>query len=338
MSRKMAGEATDTELQELEQLLRVQPEAQYTLELMAAIWKNERKEEEEPDVFDRYWPQLQAETAMQPEKGKMLLLRKRGLWLAAALTGVCLLIAGWITWYSKGNSHPPLADNEVSTHEGSRTRVKLPDGTAVWLNGGSKLTYSDDMKHAATREVFLTGEACFDVAKDAGKPFIIHTLKMQVNVLGTVLNVRSYNNESRSEATLVSGKIEVLMKEVPGQRIDLQPGEKLIIYNNESKKKSKEAVIHYSVANAGKLPDDSALLAETSWIDNKLVFNDEKMPDILRKMEHWYNVSIEVNNEKINDCHFTGSFQNESAAEALTAMQQIHHFQFTIKGNKIIIY
>lgn len=333
----MAGEATDTELKELEQLLREQPEAQYTMELMATIWKKEPASEAEPDVFDRYWPQLQAEATLQPEAARVFSIRKRGWWIAAALTGICLMAAGWLTWFSKGNTQQ-LANNEVTTHEGSRSKIKLPDGTAVWLNGGSKLTYSDDMKHAATREVYLTGEACFDVAKDAGKPFIIHTRKMQVNVLGTVLNVRAYNNESKSEATLVSGKIEVLMKEVPGQRIDLQPGEKLIIYNNQSKKKTKQALIHYSVANAGKLTDDSILLAETSWIENKLVFNDEKMPDILRKMEHWYNVTIDVNNEKINDCHFTGSFQNETVTEALTAMQQIHHFQFTMSGNKIIIH
>ncbi|HEY9257043.1 FecR family protein, partial [Chitinophaga sp.] len=281
--------------------------------------------------------QLQAETALPGEVPRVFSLRKKVGWAAAALTGICLMAAGWLTWFTKGITHQPLANNEVTTHEGSRSKIKLPDGTAVWLNGGSKLTYSDDMKHALTREVYLTGEACFDVAKDAGKPFIIHTLKMQVNVLGTVLNVRSYSNESKAEATLVSGKIEVLMKEVPGQRIDLQPGEKLIIYNNQPAKKSKQPVVHYSVANAGKLPDDSILLAETSWIENKLVFNDEKMPDILRKMEHWYNVSIQVNNEKINDSHFTGSFQNETIAEALTAMQQIHHFQFTMKGKQVII-
>ncbi|PSL50271.1 FecR family protein [Chitinophaga niastensis] len=335
----MAREATDAELMELERLLREQPEAQYTMELMTAIWKNER-EEEEAGVFDRYWPQLQEEEADVLKQSAIVPLRsKRKLWMAAVITGICVLAAtAWLMRPYVGRFSQPVAENEVTTREGSRSKIKLPDGTQVWLNGGSKLTYNDDMKHAGTREVYLSGEACFDVAKDAEKPFIIHAGKMQVNVLGTVLNVRAYNDDSKTEATLVSGRIEVLMKDVPGQKIHLQPGEKLILYNNSQQKITpKQPAIRYSVANASTLPNDSMLLAETSWVENKLVFNNEKMPDILKKMEHWYNVSFEVNNEQINAVHFSGAFQDETVTEALTAMQQILHFQFTVKGNKIII-
>ncbi len=103
------------------------------------------------------------------------------------------------------------ADNVVATRKGSKTNLVLPDGTKVWVNADSRLSYGKNFGNQL-REVYLEGEAYFDVAEDKRKPFIVHTNNIDVKVLGTAFNVRAYGNEVNTQTTLLRGSVEVMLK------------------------------------------------------------------------------------------------------------------------------
>src|SRR5690606_19067728 len=180
---------------------------------------------------------------------------------------------------------PENKEHLVSTRNGSRTRMMLPDGTLVFLNAGSELSYKEDFG-MMTRSVHLKGEAYFDVTKNAEKPFLINTSTITVRVTGTILNVKSYPDENHSETSLIRGSIEIHANNQPDKRYVLKPKEKLIVMNLPALNRSsaENAVVSEQKANAaisqiGFLSGDSSVV-ETSWVDNKLIFQNEKLSDL----------------------------------------------------------
>lgn len=358
MARKLSGEASAAELIELEQLLRQQPEENYSMEIMQDLWYNkpniDRQHSEneykaliyrmkqmgiDEGKFDDEDHYINNEQAPAPQKKRFLLYG----------TVAILLVAAGLLFYKfqpvKEEPDSLVAKNEVSTKYGSKSSLALPDGTKVWLNAGSKLTY-DKSYGGSMREVSLSGEAFFDVVKDSQKPFIIHTGKMDIRVLGTVFNVKCYPDEHRTETSLLRGSIEVTLKDRK-DKINLKSNEKLIITDSEYDKKTtalktvdpaavkiQEPMIILSHLTREPVNND---IVETSWVDNKLVFNSETFEDIAVKMERWYGVTIDLNSEKIKKKRFTGTFENETISQALTAMQFTVPFSFTINKDHVII-
>ena len=129
-------------------------------------------------------------------------------------------------------SSEKVAELAVTTKYGSKTDIQLPDGSKVWLNSGSSLKY-DKQFGKELREVVLSGEAFFDVVRNAEKPFIIHTTNMDIKVLGTRFNVKSYANDKQSEASLIHGSIEVFIKKEGLKKILSEPNHKIVVMNDQ---------------------------------------------------------------------------------------------------------
>lgn len=361
MAKKLSEEASEAELAELEQLLRQQPEENYSMEIMQDLWKSKGKIDRQhgeneykaliyklrqmgidDGKFDEQDHYINSEANLPetpPKKAKHLLL------YGAVLI---VLISVGIFFYNRQPQKEQSvagvpAKNEITTKYGSKTSLVLPDGSKVWLNAGSKLTY--DKNYASTlREVSLVGEAYFDVVKDPRKPFIIHTSKMDIKVLGTAFNVKCYPDEKHTETSLVRGSIEVTLKDRT-DKIILKPNEKLVITDNESdhekkliaegkKVETQEPMI--ALSHLTREPVNNEII-ETSWVENKLVFNSETFEEIVKKMERWYGVEINLTNEKIKKKRFTGTFENETIDQALSAMQLTMPFNYVIKKDHIII-
>ncbi|HWZ04919.1 MAG TPA: FecR domain-containing protein, partial [Mucilaginibacter sp.] len=199
-----------------------------------------------------------------------------------------------------------------------------------------------------TREVYLNGEAFFDVFKDHQHPFIVHAGKMNVKVLGTAFNIKSYANESRSETTLIRGAIEVTMSDRPSDRIILKPNEKLILNNTTIQKRGVTGNLtamrtdtvysNYALTNLTHLKSNDTTVVETSWVNNKLIFKDQAFNEIANQMERWYGVKIAFRNESVKDYRFTGVFENESVIQALDALKLIENFNYKYKNETISIY
>jgi len=237
---------------------------------------------------------------------------------------------------------------QVFVKPGSKSKIILPDGTVVRLNGSSKLSYHKDF-NKNVREVDLEGEAYFDVTKDAAHPFIVHTSNIDIKVLGTIFNVKSYDQDQTIETTLLRGSIEVYNKDDPSApKVILKPNEKLVYrkdkeddlasQKNEAgdslKEYERDQDISISTLAANK-PD--SLKEETSWLYNRLVINGDDFNNLATKFERWYGVKINILSEDLKKYHFNGIFENETIEQALNALQLTVKFHYKINDEVVEI-
>jgi transmembrane sensor len=365
MARKLAGEASEEELGELEQLLRTHPDLHVSIQTITDLWQHQPQSQDQASLDTSYRQHIARMQEMgipigqAPDDNALLLegsrkpsRRRSVLWTAASVTMIAL--ACFFYWWKSPASTKMTAlaekspPSEIITRQGSRTRVQLPDGTHVWLNAGSKLTYDKEF-NSSRREVTLTGEGYFDVVRNEKKPFIIHTEKMDVKVLGTRFNVKSYPNDKATEAALIHGSIEVSLKDRPLEKIILKPNEKIVVANRDtflsvsngprSQKANLEPLV--AIKHLTYQKEDSSII-ETSWLDNKLVFEDESFKDLALKMERWYGVSIIFKDEKTAAMRFTGAFESETIEDAMRALKitatvNANTFNYTLHDKKVTI-
>ena len=358
IAKKLAGEATPAELNQLEDLLRANPELHYPVQTIADLWEHtapvDKKQAEEAfgrhlDRITRlnidYAPTL---TVVTDEHDQKPAFRRKALILAPAL----LILGVIIFMVSRTTSYPTPAialastapaPREITTNTGSRTRVTLPDSTRVWLNAGSRIQYEKNFG-IDSREVSLTGEAFFDVTPDAAHPFVIHARKVDVRVLGTTFNLKSYPSDKTTEATLIRGSIEVSIRNRPSDKIILKPNEKLVV-NNEDSLLLKKAPRHHAITPESMViigkptyEQHSGAIIETSWVDNKLIFQDEEFADLARQMERWYGVTIQFDDTREEEIRFTGIFEKETVRQALDALKLTAKFDYDIDGAVITIH
>lgn len=229
--------------------------------------------------------------------------------------------------------------SRIYTPAGSKTSIVLPDGSEVWLNAFSSLTYTT-AGFNNKREVSLIGEAMFRVKHDSLHPFLVHTKNFDVMDLGTVFNVQAYPEDRDAKASLISGSIEIIPKECHSKKILLVPHQRIIIPNKNTDKAT--SVISVSVADKPVIsqivPDSQSSIApDTAWMVNKLIFMDECFGDLALQMQRRYNIRISFVNEKTRYYKFTGRFEDENIDEALKELQAIAPFTYTKSKNGIDI-
>lgn len=354
VSKKLAQEATAQELAELEELLRQHPEMHYAIQHIQDLWKLQPQEAPEAgEAFRKHLERMQGkgisvspqiptipEQRQQPKYRSIKKYLLAGLAVAATVTAAII----FINKTPQQPGKPELAHNlnEISTRNGSRTRISLPDGSTVWLNAGSKLVYDKNFD-SKIREVSLTGEGYFDVVKNPDKPFIIHAGKVDIKVLGTVFNVKSYPGEKSTEASLIRGSIEVMIKDRPQEKIILKPNEKIIVSNelapqntaNIKPVERNEPIV--AISHLSYEPTDSTII-ETSWVENKLIFQNESFNDLAVKLERWFGVTIKFDNQEVQQLRFRGSFTHETIHQALAALKITGGFNYKIADNNVLIY
>jgi ferric-dicitrate binding protein FerR (iron transport regulator) len=195
----------------------------------------------------------------------------------------------------------------------------------------------------------LNGEAYFDVTKNSEKPFIIHTKKMDVKVIGTAFNVRSYNYEKTAEASLIRGTIEVTLKDRKDQKIILKPNEKISIATDEpdqrvSKPGKTTAVkndvkpIPQIIVKELKQNPTNNIIAEIAWTQNKLYFEDESLENIAPMLERWFGKKVEITNASLKNLRYYGNFEKETMEEVLSYLKLSKRFNFKIEPDSVVIY
>lgn len=359
VARKLAGEAGPEDLAELEDLLNKHPDESFAIDSLHQLWPVQPTQDPvsaeesyrqllrrmqqsgiDENVFaDETAPMIQQETH---RSGK-----RTFVWIFSL--ALLLLGAGFLfTRYSStaGASAQSQAQTgairEVSTRYGSRSKLVLPDGSKVFLNAGSKLTY-DKSFDSQERIVRLSGEAYFDIVKNPSRPFIIQTASMNIRVIGTAFNVKCYPDEDLAEASLVRGSIEVMLHD-RSDKIILKPNEKLTLHANRAEVSGKpvktlsraEAPPVLSIGRMTQMPSDSSIV-ETSWIDNKLVFRSERFDDLAVKMERWYGVQIRFADESLREIRFTGIFERENISQALDALKLTANFSYSLDKDQVVI-
>ncbi len=365
IAKKLSGEANEEDLRNIEQVLRENPDLHYPLQTVIDLWFSDLKSVgyEAPEALKRHIQRMKDlnidfnyplyEEGPAPKTS--WISKKLLLWSGLSIivfAGVLFLgnrATGLNSPASQNLTKEPLrAISQISTKNGFKTNLILPDGSKVWLNAGSSLTY-DSSYGKNLREVALSGEAFFDVVKNKDKPFIIHASKINVRVLGTEFNVRAYPTDKTTEASLIRGSIEVTFKDKPSKKIILKPNEKIVVDNDRYLKDiltnshpiSQEKIHEIPGVDVKKLTyeNKTGTIIETSWVENKLIFQDESFDDLARQLERWYGVSIVFKNDRLKENRLTGSFKNETVRQALDALKFTASFNYGIdNSNHITIY
>lgn len=247
-----------------------------------------------------------------------------------------IIVACGIEWFVL--SHPKFANNhenhssiaqynEISVPVGSKSYVVLSDSTKIWLNAGAKFKYPNDFQKNS-REVFLEGEAFFDVAKNKNAPFFVNMAGMNIKVLGTKFNVKAYSDEKSIETTLIEGSIEILglkSDKEDEKNLRLKPGQKIILFKDGTKIKNAEVITLHDTGT------------EIAWLEDKLIFHKERFENVKNRLERWYGVTIDVKNQEILDYRFSGTFDEETFEQALNALKKAAKFDYQIKKKHVIV-
>lgn len=226
--------------------------------------------------------------------------------------------------YEKQTDSDKLAYNTLKIPFGKKFRLQLSDGTMVHLNAGTTLKYPVKFIAGENRQVYLDGEAFFDVAKDKKHPFIVNADALNVRVLGTHFNVSNYPEDTVTDVVLVEGSVGMYR-------------------SNEEFDASKNTILKpgykgsFNKENASIFTKPVLTEIYTSWIDGGLTFRNMTFKNIITKLERRYNVTIINKNEKLANEKFNASFKEESIENVMSYFNDVHGINYTIKNNQILI-
>lgn len=228
--------------------------------------------------------------------------------------------------------------NNIRTEKGSKTHLILPDGSKVWMNADSKLSY-DFGAGNSNRTVFLQGEAYFDVAHNEKLPFIIKTGKFSIKVLGTAFNVKAYTADNIAETILYRGKIEVELVDKPGEVLTLKPNEKLVVKNSIVAADNSDLNNLMSSFEIKKLElsEGDSVSIENIWRNNILKFDNQRFELVANDLERHFDVVIHFEQEEIKDYKYSGVVGKESIDEILEYLSLSKKFNYIKKNDTIYI-
>ncbi len=336
----IAEEMDESEKEEVEKWLMQHPEAFEEFEQLWDLWHtiNTVTSDSQFDV-DKGWEETWSKMRKK-DNGRRRKKRLKSIFIWGSVAAVVIVVVAFSFLGNgmMGEFFPGLGskkitlrdtekvftkyDTETQTLPGKRQRVSLPDGSTVWLNGGTKIHFIMNEKQG-TRKLTLNGQAFFDIADRKNMPFIVNTGHASIKVLGTRFNVTAYADDSTVETVLTSGRI--LFESKSGekkveQRID--PGQKI--------------AVNYLSGEVNVSKVDTAFYS--SWKEGKLVFNNQKFKEIANALEHKYNVEIIFKDKTLINKRINGYLQRENLKEALTALKMTMQFQYKKSGRKVYIY
>lgn len=244
-------------------------------------------------------------------------------WSVAAVA-IVLLGLITVTAYWQGSRHiqSNFSDIVVEAPLGSKTKLTLPDGSTVWLNAGSKMVYSQGFG-VSDRRLAFQGEGYFEVEKNDEMPFLVQTHDVNVTVVGTKFNFRNYPEDEEAVVELLEGKV-ALENQLKEESVRyLSPNEKMVLHKA-----------------TGKMDITSAKVKEaTLWTENILLFDEDLLPDIVRKLERSYHVRIEIENEDLKQARFYGQFNQleQNIYEVLDMLVETGRLEYQEKDKVIYL-
>ncbi|RAV27718.1 FecR family protein [Sinomicrobium soli] len=223
--------------------------------------------------------------------------------------------------YDRGEEPEGKPDyNLLKVPYGKRFGITLSDGSRVFLNAGSSLHYPVAFSRGTPRNVYLDGEAFFEVSRDTSRPFTVITQEMETRVLGTRFNVTSYKNEQQAYTVLEEGSVGVYSGEDAGNgMVTIAPGQRALY---------DQGHIEVETVNVEKY---------TAWTRGELYFQNDPFGLVMRKLERHFNVAIESRYPELDHIPFTATFRGETLEQILNAYRLHTPFRYTRNGNTIVI-
>lgn len=281
------------------------------------------------------------------ELNRKLKLRKR-ISLFVGYAASIILLAGLFTGYyfyshlSVRGTDGKISGNIIEVPYGSKSHLTLPDGSKVWLNAGSKISYKPGFG-IGSREVYLEGEAYFDIEKNENIPFYVKTDLFNIKVYGTAFNVKSYLDEDISETTLDRGAISIIRNDMPETEIKVVPNQRVVIHRNLEQPKNIRPSAHQQ--SSGLTPEETSLEIEenvntkniTAWKDNRLVFEQEPLVLLAKRLERRYNVIFHFSDEKMKSIRYTAVLKEMPIDQVLKAISMTSPIKYKIDGMEVTL-
>lgn len=231
---------------------------------------------------------------------------------AAVILFVCML-------WSRPSENAAPEIFEIVAERGQKSSVTLPDGSRVMINSASTISYTSDY-NVKERNVFLSGEAYFDVASNADIPFVVHADKVSVTALGTEFNVKAYAEDPYVVTTLVEGSVRT----EAGTQYELLTRAQEASYNKEA-----DVLLAYDVKDISRA---------VPWIRNELLFENESLADIAVTLERMYNVTIVFEDEAAKGYSYTGLIRNNSLQNVLELISSTSPVGYKMNSGIIRFY
>lgn len=286
------------------------------------VWKEKSAKRRVPnsqEVLDKIWTEATGESTKSSYDNWNANTWKRYVSIAAA---VVLLITSSVIAYRiqlQDKVDTPLGELVTKqTLEGQKLQITLPDSSIVWINSGSTIEYRENFT-TTCREVRLRGEAYFEVKKDPSRTFEVVTDDLVVRALGTSFNVNAADSKVETKVALVEGKVE--LEDSDSLTVFLDAGQ-LGTYNSRDKKFEKTR---------------TSLAKEIAWKDWIIYFKNSDEKEVLRVLEKWYGVEIEVLNSSPREWEITAEYDNLSLSNVLKSLSYAANFEYKIKENKVSI-
>lgn len=255
-------------------------------------------------------------------KGRMLSLHSLFLkFELLKIAGIILLtLSGGYLYQQYKEVHEPLAMQTIYVPAGQRMNITLPDGTNIWLNARTTIQYPLNF-NKKERLVKLDGQAYFDVTKDAKRPFIVHTKKFEVEVLGTQFDVEAYVGKEEFVTTLMHGSVKLISVSDRTKTLMLKPDNRAYLMNGELK---VAPIDNYSLYR---------------WKEGLICFDNEPFAKIMKDFEKYYGINVEVSNQEVLKYLYTGKFRQADGIDyALRVLQRDIRFVYTRDDENRIIY
>jgi ferric-dicitrate binding protein FerR (iron transport regulator) len=315
------------------------------------IWLKSIRKSKDKGLVDNSWERLKLRMEepgdeVIPPRNINLKFTWRKLAVAASIS-ILVGTSAYLGFQNYRNSQFMTSEHQIIAPLGSRSNIVLPDGSNVWLNSGSQLTYGYNF--GKKREVHLVGEAFFDIEHLNNSSFIVNTSDLRISVIGTEFNVKSYPDENIIETTLVKGKVEIepIRNEESVPPVILAPKQKMIYTKTDgntylgpiiSKPASsdKEDIQEIETRKIRIIntvdPQD-----ESSWKDGILIIKSESLGSLARELERYYNVQISFMDDSIKNFKYSGKLDEVTIEEVLRAMESTSPIRFEINNNKVIL-
>lgn len=275
-------------------------------------------EKEKQSSYEQLMKTVQKPIFLPKENFLKYYMRMAAMLILAVTTGI-----GSFFLYSKYNSlQNQSLISQTIVPLGSHAKVVLPDGSVVLLNSGAEFRY-DRSFGAKDRRVSLKGEGYFEVAKDASRPFVVSTDRLEIKVLGTVFNVKAFTEESTIKIDLIEGKVKVTsLNDRHPETKTMNPNE-MIVYDK------KTGLLTLSKTDAAKA---------AQWTKGKLTFVNESMEKIIRDLERTFNVHFIIETQRIKSENFSGSINlDQPLNEILENIDVDHKFDRSYEGQNVFI-
>ena len=326
LSRILSGEASPSEKEEFYNSLGKDKNEEDLFYQVQSLWLRTSQSSttaNEEAEFEKLWKKI------NPDSRKKSFIIGHNIWQYAAAILLFLFIGGLSGYFISERKSDVLSDSGIQRYtatKGSVSTIEMADGTKIWLNSGSELTYREDHK-TKQRLAELHGEAFFEVKHRDDFPLLIKVNQIIVRDLGTTFNIKAYPDDKSVETSLIEGKADILNSN-GNSLVKLAPGESAIYSSSDKKIEIK--------------PFSSNVLS--AWRDGKFVLRDQRLEDIFNEMSRWYDVEFKFENQALRDYRYTGNIKKSTTAQHVLKMLKLTtNFNYRIiekpdKPDEIIIY